>query len=108
MKFNFMIAAALAGATLAACRPAAVAPAPADDGSAVQRLVAVLDYLSGDYPRAVHDGQPTTAAEYEEQVRFAQDARTLARGVVLSRDRSADAAQDPLTKAVDVIAQMVG
>jgi high-affinity iron transporter len=107
MKFNFMIAAALAGAAAVACRTAEVVPPRLDDGSEVQRLVAVLDYLSGDYPRAVHAGQPTTAAEYEEQVRFVQDARSLAARVIQAHDRTADPAQDPLARAVDDVAALV-
>lgn len=108
MKFNFIIA--LACFSSVGCRTPAAAPprSPMEDGSDVQRLVAILDYVSSDYPRAVHDGQPVTAAEYEEQLRFVQDARSLASGILQTRARGADAAQDPLTHGLDEVAQLVG
>jgi high-affinity iron transporter len=112
MKFNFNIAAAGLSFVLlsaAACRPSGPpggAPAPID-GSDVQRLVAVLDYLAGDYPRAVENGQPVSASEYEEQLHFAQDAQGLTLAVLRSRERTVDPAQDPVTHAVDEIAALV-
>src|SRR5689334_2776824 len=108
MKFNFKIAtvAVLLGGI--ACRtPPAPAPAASDDGSDVQRLVAVLDYVAGDYPRAVHDGQTISNDEYEEQMRFAQDARGLARAALRTREHDADPAQDPLTRDVEAIAGLM-
>src|SRR5689334_17935251 len=58
MKVDFRIAAAcLAAVTVAACRAGAPAPsqATADAGDA-QRLVALVDYVAGDYALAVRDG----------------------------------------------------
>ena len=73
LKFSFILSAALA---LACARPPL--PAPPVDGGDAQRLVALLDYVGGDYGRAVRDGQVVSPFEYEEQLRFVADARGLA------------------------------
>ncbi|HET7293096.1 MAG TPA: FTR1 family protein [Vicinamibacteria bacterium] len=44
-------------------------------------MVALLDYVGGDYGRAVRDGQIVSPFEYEEQLRFVADARGLAGGL---------------------------
>lgn len=54
-----------------------VSPAATDGGDA-QRLVALLDYVGGDYGRAVVDGRIESEFEYEEQLRFVADAHTMA------------------------------
>jgi high-affinity iron transporter len=59
------------------------------DGSDAQRLVALVDYIGGDYKRAVEDGRVLSDFEYQEQLRFAADARIMAEGLV-GTDRSAD------------------
>src|SRR5258708_37399960 len=84
LKFNFkIILVLLAGGFLAACAGApAEPPATAADGGDGQRLVALLDYISGDYRRAVRARQVLVASEYEEQIRFAVEARGLARGLL--------------------------
>jgi high-affinity iron transporter len=108
MKFNFKMAAVAVLLGGIACRNApATAPVASDDGSDVQRLVAVLDYVAGDYPRAVHDGQTVSNDEYEEQMRFAQDARGLARAALRTREHGVDPAQDPLTRDVEEIARLM-
>ncbi len=53
------------------------APAQPPDGGDAQRLAALVDYVGGDYARAVHDGVVAVPSEYEEQRRFAADARRL-------------------------------
>jgi len=65
---------------LGACaRPAP--PAARDPGDA-QRLVALVDYIAGDYGRAVSSGRVVSPAEYDEQLRFAADARARAAGLL--------------------------
>lgn len=83
LNSNFIMSVFLVSASvgLAACsgkRPAASAPAPTPDGGDAQRLVALIDYVGGDYGRAVRDGAVVSAAEYEEQLRFVADAQRLA------------------------------
>jgi high-affinity iron transporter len=68
-------------ALLGGCRARPAAPAPPDGGDA-QRLVALLDYVAGDYGRAVQGGQVVSQFEYDEQVRFTQDARRMALGLL--------------------------
>src|SRR5258708_11500690 len=71
------------GGSLPACGgPPAAFPAAAADGGDGQRLVALLDYISGDYRRAVRARQVLVASEYEEQIRFAGEARGLAPGLL--------------------------
>jgi high-affinity iron transporter len=75
--------AALAG--LVGCAsPAAKQVAPRGlDGGDAQRLVALLDYIAGDYAGAVSAaGTLASASEYEEQRRFASDAQAIARTLV--------------------------
>jgi high-affinity iron transporter len=87
MKFIFKIGAraGLAGALLmgplACARTEPPAPAPAD-GSDAQRLVALMDYVGGDYRLAVGGGQILRPAEYDEQLRFVADAQSMARGLL--------------------------
>jgi len=86
MKFIFKMVGPLAAIAAcgagAACRgraaPAVVSPR---DGGDAHRLVALLDYVAGDYPRAVHDGIVVSPAEYEEQVHFVAEARAMAEGL---------------------------
>jgi high-affinity iron transporter len=79
MKFNFRIAAGLLGLLAgAACQPAAPPRPVAPDGGDAQRLALLLDYVGGDYGRAVAGGVVVSAPEYEEQVRFVSDATALA------------------------------
>src|SRR4051812_9625655 len=98
MKFNFRIAALGVLLAALACRPRPEprpVPVLGEDGSDVQRLVAVLDYMAGDYPRAVQNGHAVSDAEFEEQLRFAQDARGLAAAALRAREHTADPAGDP-------------
>src|SRR5215475_3119684 len=59
-------------------RPAAASP----EGGDAQRLVALVDYIAGDYKRAVQHGTVLSDFEYQEQVRFAGDARAMAESLV--------------------------
>jgi high-affinity iron transporter len=72
-----MLALALCGCGTPRPGPAAGSEAP--DGSDAQRLVALVDYIGGDYGGAVSSaGDVTAPSEYEEQLRFAADAKTMA------------------------------
>lgn len=86
MKLVFKIASSLALSTVAlatACtRPAGTTVPVATDGGDAQRLVALLDYVGGDYGRAVVDGKVASEFEYEEQLRFVADAHTMAAGLL--------------------------
>jgi high-affinity iron transporter len=83
MKFVFIKGGVLlAGlAAVCACGPGRARPtlsAGSGDGGDAQRLVALVDYVGGDYTRAVQGGRVVSDAEYEEQVRFAADALRIA------------------------------
>src|SRR5688500_8413018 len=96
MKFIFKMCAVLAGivgvdaAAACASRPAAPAPVSPRDGGDAHRLVALLDYVAGDYPRAVHDGVVVSPVEYEEQVHFVGEARAMAAGLAPTAAAPAD------------------
>jgi high-affinity iron transporter len=84
LKFSFILAGAslvalLAGG-LSGCKSATAVPqaASASDGGDAQRLVSLIDYIAGDYGRAVQAGKVVSEFEYQEQVRFASDARKMA------------------------------
>jgi high-affinity iron transporter len=103
MKFIFKIGPAASLPLLAlgfvACTSSAPPPAAPDGGDA-QRLVALLDYVGGDYGRAVQDGQVVSAFEYEEQLRFVSDARRMA-GSLLGPTPAADDRVLPALARVD-------
>jgi high-affinity iron transporter len=104
MKFNFKIGAGLGLALiLGACRPAPPAAPPVADGSDVQRLVALLDYIAGDYGGAVQGGRITDAGEYEEQQRFVHDVVALTHGLIADGGN----APDPVRRSVDRMAELV-
>jgi high-affinity iron transporter len=73
--FKFIFLGLLAGSC---ARPRRAPPPPARDGGDAQRLVALVDYVKGDYGMAVKGGVVQAPSEYEEQLRFAADARALA------------------------------
>jgi high-affinity iron transporter len=81
MKFNFKIIPGLVALGLAGCGPRPQLPPP-PDGSDAQRLTALLDYVGGDYRRAVRAGQVLSSSEYEEQIRFAAEAHGMALGLL--------------------------
>jgi high-affinity iron transporter len=89
MKFIFKIApTALLPLGLLACTHP-LPPAP-PDGSDAQRVVALLDYVGGDYGMAVSNGQVTSPAEYDEQIRFVADAQGMTRGLLGQSDGPVD------------------
>lgn len=74
-----LLAASLVLPHAGCARPAPSPPPPAvADGGDAQRLVALVDYIGGDYAGAVGGGRVLDPAEYEEQIQFAADARGLA------------------------------
>src|SRR5687768_4498244 len=83
MNFIFKIVAMLAVLAAGGCRrTAAPAATPSRDGGDAQRLVALLDYVGGDYALAVRDGAVVSVPEYDEQLAFTADARRLAAGLL--------------------------
>jgi high-affinity iron transporter len=76
MKFIFILAGAFLLLAPACARTPAAPPHPVE-GTDAERVVALLDYVSGDYALNHKDGAPESRAEYEEQLRFAGDARQL-------------------------------
>jgi high-affinity iron transporter len=97
MKFIFKFAprsrlAALILAAAWACRaaPATTPSAALRDGGDAHRLVALLDYVAGDYPRAVQNGVVVIPAEYDEQLHFAAEARNMATALAPTAPAPAD------------------
>jgi high-affinity iron transporter len=76
MKFIFKMVGVLL--LLAPACSRAPAPPPSGEGTDAERVVALLDYVSGDYALNAKDGAPASRDEYDEQLRFAGDARRLA------------------------------
>jgi high-affinity iron transporter len=73
----------LSGLLVSSCQRPTLVAREAADGSDPQRLVALVDYIAGDYPLAVApEGRVLDSAEYDEQVRFAADARAIANGLL--------------------------
>jgi len=77
MKFIFNLAVILLLLAPACARGPAPSPLPVE-GTDAERVVALLDYVSGDYALNYKAGAPESRDEYEEQLRFAGDARALA------------------------------
>ena len=71
----------IAVATLAGCGHPSPPPSSVADGGDAQRLVTLVDYVGGDYAGAVQDGRVLDDSEYQEQLKFAADARALAKGL---------------------------
>ena len=61
---------------------AQVPPAPA------HLIVHMLDYVAVDYPECVQDGVVLDQAEYDEQLEFAQQVRTMLDQLPTHRDRT--------------------
>lgn len=77
MDFIFKCVAALTLAASASACARPRSPEPGRDGSDAQRLAAIVDYIGADYAGAVRGGRVLVESEYEEQTRFAADARRL-------------------------------
>jgi high-affinity iron transporter len=109
-NFNFVPALALGGGICLVALPAESAPDLAPntalelatrDGGDAQRLLALLDYVAGDYGRAVQAGRVIAEAEYAEQRRFLLDARRIAEQL------QPGAAADPLLARLDAVRALV-
>jgi high-affinity iron transporter len=83
----------IAVTSLFACRAAPAIPplAVPRDGGDAHRLVALIDYVAGDYPRAVQDGVVVSPDEYEEQIHFVEEAKAMAAGLAPTAPAPADA-----------------
>ena len=74
----------------------------ADEGSDLQRLAALVDYLAADYPGAVaDDGHILSATEYSEQRGLARDAADLTRRLTPPASASLLAETDTIATAVE-------
>src|SRR3954468_14915525 len=80
---------------------AAVQAQPAGDAQPLRRVVALLDYVSGDYARAVGEhGEILSPAEHREQVGFVEDAARELRADV-------DGQGEDLARSLDALARRV-
>jgi high-affinity iron transporter len=80
---------------------AAAARAQPGDSQPLRRVVALLDYVSGDYARAVGEhGEILSEAEYTEQIGFVQDAARELRADVNGRG-------EDLAKRLDALGSRV-
>lgn len=92
LKFNFNFDwRRAAGRACVWALPAATAfgaqaplPATGADGGAAQRLVSLVDYVAGDYRRAVKDGAVLATDEYQEQQRFSAEIVRMGRELLPS------------------------
>jgi high-affinity iron transporter len=100
------LGAALALAGLAGCGRAD-SPRPALpqglDGGDAQRLVALVDYIGGDYGGAVSGGKVVSPFEYEEQLRFAADSREIAQRLL----GGTASPEDPLLVSLGTLESLV-
>ncbi len=105
MDFIFKCTATLAlAATASACtRPRSLEPGR--DGSDAQRLAALVDYIGADYAGAVRGGRVLVESEYEEQTRFAADARRLGKELL---GRGAGHGGDDIPARLALLEALVG
>jgi high-affinity iron transporter len=96
-------AGALAGCAAEAHSSTGRPAAASREGGDAQRLVALVDYIAGDYKRAVQRGTVLSDFEYQEQVRFAGDARGMAESL-LGPGREAE---EPLVRRLAEIEALV-
>src|SRR5512142_125153 len=78
LNFNFTYAVTLLGAAAAVACARSASRGVGRDGNDAQRLAALVDYVGADYGGAVSNGIVVVASEYEEQMRFTDDAHRLA------------------------------
>ena len=77
------------------------AAAPAQEAQPLRRAVALLDYVTGDYARAVGPhGEVLSAAEHQEQIGFVEDAAREVRA-------DAGAAGEDIARRLESLAQEV-
>lgn len=102
-RFRFLTLAVVL--LLVGVRPAHAAPG-ADDAERLQaqQLVALIDYVAADYPRAVQGGRVLVQSEYLEQKGLLQDAEGLAAALPSSR-QGFDAV--PAVRALEQLAAKV-
>ncbi len=93
---------ALFGLLGCAASPPAASSSKGVDGGDAQRLVALVDYIGGDYGGAVRGGQVVSPTEYEEQLRFAADTGKIAKGLL-----GTAASNDPLLVALADLESLV-
>jgi high-affinity iron transporter len=86
--FKYTVALALGATAVACARPQTRLRGP--DGGDAQRLAAIVDYIGADYAGAVRGGQVVVESEYEEQTRFAADARRLGDELLGTGDADAE------------------
>ena len=67
----------------------------------VQLIIHLLDYVAVDYPQCVHDGTVLDQSEYDEQVEFSQQVRTLLRQL------PAHAAQSGLLSQAEQLVRLI-
>jgi high-affinity iron transporter len=92
-----LIVSLVAGPLWAARRP----PPQAAEAQPLRRVVAMLDYVAGDYPRAVGPhGELLSAAEHQEQIGFVEDATRELR-------QDAGAAGEDLAVKLELLARKV-
>src|SRR5881397_65746 len=78
-----MILSLTLAAAAARAQPGRSPTAKASEVQPLRRVVALLDYVSGDYARAVGEhGEVLSEAEHTEQIGFVQDAALELRAVV--------------------------
>src|SRR5258705_13800143 len=81
---------------------AAAARSQPGDAQPLRRVVALLDYVSGDYARAVGEhGEILSEAEYTEQIGFVQDAARELRADVGGRGEDLAKRLDALGRRVE-------
>ncbi|MCA1827929.1 MAG: FTR1 family protein [Myxococcales bacterium] len=90
LRLILILTAAVAPAARTAAASPAAGPQPkaeALEDQPLRRVVALLDYVSADYPRAVGPGgEVLSAAEHQEQIGFVQDAARELRADVEAED----------------------
>ena len=82
--------------------PVSAQERPAAESQPLRRVVALLDYVSGDYARAVGPhGELLSAAEHQEQVGFVQDAARELRAVAGGKAEDLAQRLDGLGKLIE-------
>src|SRR5437870_7823464 len=80
---------------------AAAARAQPGDAQPLRRVVALLDYVAGDYARAVGEhGEVLSQAEHAEQIGFVEDAARELRAETASRGQDLASRLDQLAQRV--------
>jgi high-affinity iron transporter len=75
--------------TLAAFHPVEAAPPSDSPTRRAQTILHMLDYVAGDYPETVKDGQIVDDSEYKEQIDFITQAVTMLGELPVRADQAA-------------------